>query len=196
MSYSAEKLTEQDRDVLSVQISRIPENPRIIKRCVYGYPSIIIIDSMDSDSDINKESDKSLFESFQAVSDVLWLTCPYLNEKIHYIESNGYIKKIQDYIFSDRRSKSMMNSAHAHFYYLRKNIFGIKIKKNRIDELKKIAGFGIGGMEKFHSIKCLHMHYAHYIFCDKNIAGMMTAMLLKKNISCDSARCGSKSHEN
>ena len=46
--------------------------------------------------------------NFMAISNPLWLTCPFLNKKIHDFESIGYIKKITDLINSDRSLIELM----------------------------------------------------------------------------------------
>jgi hypothetical protein len=153
----------------------------IYKRCKYGFPQIILLNP------IKKKQEKESI-NFDTLSNIMWLTCPYLNNKIHELENASYIKKIKIIIQNDPSFKRRMLKAHADYYYMRSLIFqkySHYIQRKELD----LSETGIGGMRDLSSIKCLHLHYCHYNLCKDNIAGLITFQLLQKITTCDNAFC-------
>lgn len=165
----------------------------VVSRCDYGYPTVIIMDP--TNNSYNSTYDGKLKEAdYGALSNVIWLTCPFLNERIHDLESQGYIKKINDFINEDKSLESMMFNAHANYYYLRKRIhrkyIGNPAINNKNSEIMKT---GIGGLKNIEHIKCLHMHYAHYSLCSSNVAGRIVCSLLEGKTVCSEVMCANRS---
>ncbi len=184
MNISYKNCSDLDTDTIKRQIHCKEVNcAGIIERCAHGYPRIILLNPRKHGAargeDLNHES----------ISNILWLTCPYLNERIHEIENRGYIDRISRFIQGERPLQEKMFDAHAHYYYVRKSIyrdfFGDLYPENEI----KVFNAGIGGMRDVGSIKCLHVNFAHYRLCGDNIAGLLTSMLLNEKINCDEVLC-------
>lgn len=154
----------------------------IIERCVFNYPRIIIL-APDTNEKIPGDS------SYTAYSNVLWLTCPYLNKKIHSLESSGFIKKIEDMVNSDRDLKSRMQHAHASFYFLRKNMYAKFFNFNIPVDTLRVFNAGIGGIRDIHFLKCLHMHFSHNRASMNNIVGYIIEKILADNINCSEELC-------
>jgi len=175
--------TQNDISILRHQLKRDNINiAGVVERCVHGYPSVVLLNPL--------ADEKSKRINHMAISNLLWLSCPYLNEKIHEFESRGYINRISEYIRNDRFLESRMKDAHANYYYLRKKVYrhylgGIF----SIEDNKNILSTGIGGIRDIENIKCLHMHYAHYRICGDNFIGRLLFNLLDGKISCDERRC-------
>jgi hypothetical protein len=153
----------------------------IYQRCKYGFPQIILLNPT------KKIYEKECF-NFDTLSNIMWLTCPYLNNKIHELENASYIKKIKIIIQNNLSFKNQMLKAHADYYYMRSLIFqkyAHSIQRKELD----LSETGIGGMRDLSSIKCLHLHYCHYNLCKDNIAGLITFQLLQKKTDCDDAYC-------
>ncbi|MDY6933039.1 MAG: DUF501 domain-containing protein [Spirochaetota bacterium] len=154
----------------------------IIERCRHGFPFIILLNPKKM---INGKEQLN----YEALSNLMWLTCPYLNDKIHIIESVGGIQRISEIILSDNLLTSKMEKAHANFYFLRSAIFhkfiGENIPQQRID----LFNTGIGGIRNISMLKCLHMHFSHFRICEDNIAGLLTFRLLEEKCSCDEVLC-------
>ncbi len=160
----------------------------IVERCDYGFPRIVLLDPVKKDNGIKELN-------YQAISNLMWLTCPYLNDRIHELETEGLIRRITDFIQEDKTLKSMMRNAHANFYHLRNVIYK---KFNRFAEsaldgnIMRILKKGIGGIKDFDTLKCLHIHFCHYRVFEDNIAGLMTYRLLDGNLNCEDCICCKK----
>ena len=175
--------TESDTRTMSWQLSsRQVFAAGIVEKCDYGYPRIILL---------HPGVDRNGNEAFnhEAISNLFWLTCPYLNEKIHDLENRGYIEKIAAFINSDQELSSLMNSSQAKFYYLRKEVyrryFGTAVPGDRL----QLFQAGIAGARDHASIKCLHAHFCHYRVCAENVTGLIVHRLLDNMINCEDARC-------
>lgn len=175
--------TDKDIDVIKWQLSSerifIKE---IIERCSFGYPRIMWLDPASEAADEGEIN-------YGALANILWLTCPHLNERIHDLEQQGFIDKIGGFIQGDVVLFSRMNSAHAKFYYLRKGIFERSFHGSISEERIRYLNTGIAGIRDISSLKCLHAHYCHYRICSDNLAGMITAKLLGDRLDCMEARC-------
>lgn len=159
----------------------------IIERCKWDFPSIILLYP-------KRDSGKSNFGAgvmdHMSISTLLWLTCPFLNDRIHRLESDGYIKKISDFISSDRMFIKKMQHAHAQYFYFRKKVYRYFFGDVRSqDENSKLFNVGIGGITDIDNIKCLHIHYAHYRICNENLAGNIVYRLLNEEINCTDKIC-------
>ncbi len=154
----------------------------VLDRCAYGYPRIMLLNPR-----IEAEGKKKV--NYEAISNLLWLTCPYLNEKIHQLEDRGYIEKITGLITSDIDFRARMSNAHAHFYFLRKTVYISNFKKEEPVNNLKLFNTGIAGIRDTGSLKCLHAQFCHYRICDENLAGYVVTRLLKNKINCDEVRC-------
>ena len=150
---------QNDKNVIKWQLNTDCVNMTgIVRKCIYGYPSIILLNPVES---IAQNGKKKL--NFMAISNPLWLTCPFLNKKIHEFESIGYINKITNLINSDRSLIELMKNAHANYYYLRRNLYAGEFGEiSSLEFNTKILNTGIGGIREINNIKCLHQHYSHY----------------------------------
>ena len=156
----------------------------IIGRCRYGHPKVVLLDPC-----INENNSGKL--NHQALSNLMWLTCPYLNSKIHNLENDGYIRKISDFINNDNACQSFMKAAHANFYFLRNYIYSRYVKNLSDDMPMDLFTRGIGGIRELDTIKCLHVHFCHYSVYKYNAAGYMTYLLLDRKVDCDDEMCAS-----
>jgi hypothetical protein len=177
---------QNDINVIKWQLNTDSVNMTgIVRKCVYGYPSIILLNPVES---LTPNGKKKL--NFMAISNPLWLTCPFLNKKIHDFESIGYIKKITELINSDRSLIELMKNAHANYYYLRRNLYSKDFGEiSSIEFNTKILNTGIGGIKEIDNIKCLHQHYSHFQICEDNVAGRIIHNLLNGINYCRERLC-------
>jgi hypothetical protein len=82
-----------------------------------------------------------------------------------------------------------MSQAHAAFYYLRKKHYGFIIDAALDRRLFRAVNSGVGGIREPGSLKCLHVHYAHYLAGGLNPAGCITDKLLGSGRDCGDSRC-------
>jgi hypothetical protein len=155
----------------------------IIQRCFYGCPRIILLNPVKCGGD-----GKSAL-NYESISNVMWLTCPYLNRKIHEIENRGYIEKIGFFLKEDRLLTEKMSNAHAHYFYIRKRIYRDFFNDLFPESEIKVFNTGIGGVRDPSSIKCLHVHFSHYQIFPENVAGRLTSLLLDDVINCEDGFC-------
>ena len=177
---------QNDLNVIKWQLNTDSVNMTgIVRKCVYGYPAIILLNPVEC---IAPNGKKKL--NFMAISNPLWLTCPFLNKKIHEFESNGYIKKVTSLINSDRSLIELMKNAHANYYYLRRNLYSREFGEiSSIEFNTKILNSGIGGIKEIDNIKCLHQHYSHFQICEDNVAGRIIHNLLNGINYCRERLC-------
>lgn len=154
----------------------------VIERCDYGYPRIMLLNPVAEDDEEGKLN-------YSAISNCLWLTCPYLNDRIHRLEQSGLITDIAEFIRSDNELMARMNNAHARFYFFRKNLYGKYYTEEVPQEILHIFNSGVGGIRDIAMIKCLHAHFSHYRICDDNVVGRITASLLDYRFNCDNGKC-------
>lgn len=123
--------------------------------------------------------------NFIAFSTPLWLTCPWLNDKIHRLEDVGCIKKIECLIQNDEGFLEAMRKAHVHYALLRKKLYLQFVGDlDYIEPNDKLMSSGVGGIKMYDTIKCLHLHYAHYSIYPENYVGKITSVLLGKETHC------------
>lgn len=158
-------------------------------RCPYGMPSVILLSPVAEDG---------ITPVYMAISTPLWLTCPYLNKRIHDLESAGWLCRLKEELKSGGAFAEKMEKAIHSYYELRKKLFAEKGKNiEALAHIKARLNSGIGGirgikMEEMFSLKCLHLHAAHYAFCGDNPAGQAVFRLLGNDICCSSKICGAR----
>jgi len=177
---------QNDIDVIKWQLNTDYVNMTgIVRKCIYGYPSIILLNPVES---ISQNGKKKL--NFMAISNPLWLTCPFLNKKLHEFESIGYINKITNLINSDRSLIESMKNAHANYYYLRRNLYSGEFGEiSSLEFNTRILNTGIGGIKEIDNVKCLHQHYSHFQICEDNVAGRIVHNLLNGINYCRERLC-------
>ncbi len=154
---------------------------KVARRCPYGFPQIVILNPLSAAGDDPW--------NYTALVNPLWLTCPYLNDRIHRIEQNGIIPEIQQLVSRNRDFITSMENAHAWFYYFRKELF-LEISGDEFrDEMIPLFNQGIGGIRDPRFVKCLHLHYAHYQFFRMNIIGSIVSHILDGDDHCREDRC-------
>lgn len=146
----------------------------VVKRCYYGMPSVILLAPVN----------------FTAVATLLWLSCPFLNKRIHALESDGFIKKIEKIIREDDSLTQEMQKAHNHYIALRKSCCENFFAQNTDSSgLQKLSESGIGGIRDTGNLKCLHLAAAHYAVCADNTAGRAVFELLGEEQYCANGMC-------
>lgn len=174
-----------DRDETAIRWQLESDNVNIagvVERCNYGYPRIMLMHH-------GKNPAEGAAMNYGALSNLIWLTCPFLNEKIHRLEDRGFIEKISEFVNNDQDLSSLMIRAHAHFYYFRKAVFNRYVGPVMpLDKMKPVNS-GIGGTADVNKLKCLHAHFAYSRICRHDVAGYITSYLLGFKYNCDDGRC-------
>ncbi len=135
-------ISNVEMGILTKQIGRTPENALdIVKYCSYGFPMVI-----KSFPILNGEPFPTLY----------WLTCPFLRDKISRMESEGWIKKYEDFMTKSPAFFDLNMKAHE---LARENL--TTLLQN--DDLKSKFTGGMGGIKNFNHVKCIHMHVAYHL---------------------------------
>ena len=149
----------------------------VAARCPYNFPSVALLSPLKKNGAV----------SFTAISTPLWLTCPFLNKKIHDLESSGFIKKIKQMIEDDNLLAAKVLDDRKNYSALRQNVYRVFFSSRRgADVLKKIPQ---GAADGLNSLKCLHLFAAHYAACRQNAIGEIVFELLGKETSCSTGGC-------
>ena len=146
---------------------------KVILRCVHGAPQVVLLSPV----------------SYTAVATPLWLCCPYLNKKIHAIESQGQIKRIEKMLSDDDSLVKQMQRAHEHYIAYRKENCNDFFENNSDSKTKELFETGIGGIRDTHRLKCLHLAAAHYALCCDNVAGKTVFELIGEDKYCVNGEC-------
>ena len=110
--------------------------------CQYGAPSVLSHDCCESAKDFSRSP--------------YWIFCPHLIRRIHQIESNGWIKILQDFV-QGPISKQWREFTDKVPSMLQKNL-----SKEYFTHLKNEGRTHIGGVKDPFNLKCLHAHYSFY----------------------------------
>ena len=167
-----EKLSKVDKEILAWQIGRKPRNLwGIMKRCKQGAPKVVV------NYPISKaKADANFFPT------VFWLTCPKIVSSISKLEDRGYIGHVQRRIENNATIFQELYEAHVEYIFIRRALLGkdkiLAIKTERQAFYKKIEQVGIGGLSDLKKVKCLHMHYAHYLATKINPIGQLVDSVL------------------
>lgn len=95
-----------------------------------------------------------------------WLTSPLIHKAISNIERTAWIKELENNILpNDETLTAKLKADNENYKKLRWDLFISLHDPNGIDDsfLKVIKDTGIGGIQDFTRVRCLHMHYAYHI---------------------------------
>ena len=151
-------MNKEDYEILKKQLGREPEGAKeVLVRSKQGIPVVVRVSPI-----VNNRP----FGSFY------WLSCPDLKKQIDHLEANGVIHKIQSEIL-DVDEEFYQKVKIDHENYIRDRLKYIKVDQledqipdNIWPSLKKR---GVGGVQNFRSIRCLHMHYAQHLIYGNTI---------------------------
>jgi hypothetical protein len=95
-----------------------------------------------------------------------WLTDPILKKEIDKLEASGIIKELENTLlpqnpeFKERLVQDHKSYIQSRLNHLEKEEDTAHIKEEYLQALKDK---GIGGLSDYNRVRCLHMHYAHYL---------------------------------
>ena len=103
---------------------------------------------------------------------LFWLVNPQLNLAIDRLESAGVIARLQSQLDADSTLQQQLAKAHRAHIRLRSTLM-TNDDRRRIRQLgfeSIFAQRGIGGIQNFARVRCLHTYYAAHLVCP-NIIG-------------------------
>jgi hypothetical protein len=133
----SEKATQEDLDVIQVQLGRTPRDVHAISyRCPCGKPAVVATPP--------RLSDGTPFPTFY------YATCPKLTGAISTLETTGMMAEMQERLGTDKDLATAYKSAHEQ-YQTARNELGM--------DVPEVKGITAGGMPD--RVKCLHSLVAH-----------------------------------
>ncbi len=172
-----EPVCEQDKKIIRQQINRHPRNLHgIARRCIYQCPQVSVNYPLPKANE-----DVAFFPT------VFWLTCPEAVRQISRIEDRGFIQVIQEKITGSRELSYGMQDSHKEYIYIRRTLLNssmlIRLRKSETELVRAVEQVGIGGVSDLQGVKCLHMHYAHYLATRNNPIGELIDKMIALSAS-------------
>ena len=125
-----------------------------------GQPVVIQVDSL-----VDQKPFPTLF----------WLVDKQLNYAIDQLEARGFIAELQARIDQSEELQQMMVEDHRAYIDLRQSLIGPD-QQQAIDRLgftEVLGRRGIGGIENFTRIRCLHTYYAAHLVVPNTIGALL-----------------------
>ncbi|EPJ48588.1 MAG: hypothetical protein OFPI_28730 [Osedax symbiont Rs2] len=152
------QITETDKDIIRQQIGREPQGiVAIAARANNAVPVVLQMRSI-----VDGKPFPTLY----------WLCSKDLSKAIGSIETQGWVKEIEQQIACDEqlRCQYLANQQQ----YVDKRLQQMKAEDRVIIERRGFSEmfqrYGIGGISQWDKVRCLHMQYAHHLV-DGNIIG-------------------------
>ena len=116
-----------------------------------------------------------------------WLSDKSLCKAIDKIESHGFVKELENVIIpEDSKLKKRIDQDHRLYIEKRWKYFVLEHDLDNVLPVyqQSLKSKGIGGLSKFDRVRCLHMHYAHYLVDGNSIGSLLEEKFnLKQYIS-------------
>jgi len=152
------QITETDKDIIRQQIGREPQGiVAIAARAENKVPVVLQMRSI-----VDGKPFPTLY----------WLCSKDLSKAIGSIETQGWVKEVEQKIATDEqlRSQYLVNQQQ----YVDKRLQQMTVEDRAIIEQRGFSDmfqrYGIGGISQWDKVRCLHMQYAHHLV-DGNIIG-------------------------
>lgn len=171
-----------DRQMAAFQLKKekLTNFTQVAARCRYGFPQVI-----ESSPVKDEEPFPTLF----------YLTCPYLRKRLAQWEETGMIGEWEKKMRDDLDLKREMEAAHQAYRLLREARLerDLAIGSEELLTLKsRFLTKGIGGIDGYEGIKCLHLHLATVLGGLKTPMGEAIVQKLRQEedrLACDEVEC-------
>ena len=154
-------ITDTEIEMITQQLGREPVGMKeILIRNKLGHPVVIRVGAINNG---------------KPFPNMYWLSDRKICKEIDHIESRGFVKELENNIIPNNPDliQSLVED-HKKYIAKRWKYFEQEYELDSIEEVYKQAlkEKGIGGLMKFDRVRCLHMHYAHYLV-DGNSIGQL-----------------------
>jgi len=111
-----------------------------------------------------------------------WLVCPEANQQVGTLEHDGLIKSFAARLREDPAMQESFDAAHAEFAALRWSLLTDEDRSYAVAEGFEavLKDCGVGGLRYNSQVKCLHLHYSHYLATGSNTVGLWVKQELEK----------------
>lgn len=174
------EISEEDRRIVKRQLGKDPRGLLDIPvRCRFGYPVVLTTKPV-----IRTE------EGFEIFPTLFWLSCPKRVEEVARIESDGYVRKLEEEIATNPSLKKEYREAEERYLEIQKSLLSkddLKFLEER--GLEDALSRGIGGIESDEHLKCLHLHLAHQLAGENVLGELIQERFDPGDCSDDRIRC-------
>nr|CCA17263.1 conserved hypothetical protein [Albugo laibachii Nc14] len=188
------QVNEDDAADIMEQLGFIPNN--LVKVASYipkgdkHQVAVVLLYPLKSDLQAYKVKQRTAIEPFPTI---YWLVSKDLKARVSLLESQGKLQEIQHKLKHSVQALESIKSSHEQYASMRWSML-TENDKLLVEKMKwkyPLEDVGIGGIQEFTYVKCLHVHYAHYLASDgkENIIGRWVQELLDGQISPVSQRC-------
>jgi len=154
------EISQKDIDIIRAQIGREPQGiVTIAARAANGVPLVLQMRSIVDD---------------KPFPTLYWLCSKDLHKAIAAIETQGWVKQIEQRIQEDEALKAQFYANHQQ--YVQKRTEQMQSEDRALITARGFSGlferYGIGGISHWDKVRCLHMQYAHHLV-DGNVIGQL-----------------------
>ena len=168
--FCQDAITSRDIEDVTRLLGREPRGLRTIPiRTASGEPVVLQVASL-----VNDKPFPTLF----------WLVNPQLNLAIDRLEATGVISLLQQKLDAEPIYQHQLADAHRAHIQLRSRLMTDK-ERRRIQQLGFESVFeqrGIGGIENFNRIRCLHTYYAAHLISPNLIGQWLEALIFERSL--------------
>ncbi len=154
-------ISEADYEAVKCLLGRSPRGLQAISvRDTTGSPVVIQVSPL-----VDKKPFPTLF----------WLVDKRLNYAIDQLEARGVIAQFQERIDESEALQESMNGDHRAYIALRDQLMSSE-QKAEVEKLGYTTVFqrrGIGGIENFSRIRCLHTYYAAHLVVANTVGALV-----------------------
>jgi hypothetical protein len=175
------RASDADGACLERQLKRPPRHlAGIARRCAQGFPAVAVNYPLPQSA-----GDAAFFPT------LFWLSCPAAIKILSRWEDEGWIRVWQQRLKSEPALREKMDAAHAEYTRLRQELVApaerTRLGRQNPRLARELAERGIGGLMPGWTLKCLHLHYAHYLATGHNPVGQWAQSLW--NLEKESKHC-------
>lgn len=177
-----------DYEVVRRQIGREPRGMiGVSRRCRFGCPQVVVTEPLYYS---DPSSTPLLFPT------TYWLSCPHLCRSVSTLESRALIGAFRKRVQADPDFAARLKARHEQYAKDRVSM----VDANELERLEashpnihgRLVKLGIGGIEDFRGVKCLHLHLADYLSGGNNPVGEEVSLILAKEgtpLECETGLC-------
>lgn len=145
-------ITPEDFDIITKQLGRKPIGAlEVMVKDRDNNPAVLLVDPLPKG---------------KPFPSMYWLTSPLIHKAIAEIESTAWIKDFENNILPNDSALALrLRQDNEKYRDLRWQLFNKLHPQSSVEEsyLKVLRETGVGGIQNFSRVRCLHMHYAYHL---------------------------------
>ncbi len=173
---------------ITYQLGRAPRQMTGVgHRCASGVPMVIVTQPLPETPER-----ASFFPT------LFWLTCPVAVKAVSRLEDEGWIQRWQERLSSDPVLNAAVMQAQQTYVRLRIEQLNPEQQQHVAETQPQLwndlSRLGIGGVAEWGTVKCLHMHLAHYWGTHENPIGQWVEEQITVHSACRVCLDAGKAH--